>query len=124
MEYCPTCLSNTLTISGSGIVQILINDKPKDNARVLFNVNKNDQFEADLEDRLEDFLKWLSDFKNLDAEKRVQLVSGDFSCAEGCIIPMNIKFSIVGLLITKTRLEAMYKRLSEKFSMTVITQSS
>jgi len=124
MEYCPTCLSNSLTIAGSGIVQILINDKPKDNARVLFNVKKLDQFEVDLETRLVDFLKWLSEFKNLDPEKSVQLVSGDFACSEGCKIGMNIKFSVVGILITKSKLETIFKRLGEKFGMTVIIKSS
>jgi len=117
MEYCPGCLSNTLRIAGSGIVQILINDRPKDNARVLFNTNKMDQFAEDLEKRLDDFLKWLSEFKNLEAQKRVQVLTNDFKCSNDCRIPMNVKFSIVGVLITKTKLDAMLGKLGLKYSM-------
>jgi hypothetical protein len=92
-----------------------------DLGRFLFNVGKQakGQILEDLEDKLDNFFKWYGDFNNKEPIKRVDIISGDFTCDRGCRLDINFKGQVIDILFSGKELQEILNRLSEKYSITL-----
>jgi hypothetical protein len=121
MTYCPICLNNTLTLSSRGIVHISINGLHRDTGRFLFNTSKEspEEIASNFKKKLDEFFMWYSTFQNQDPIKLLSAVTSDFVCDNGCIIPMENKSSIIGILIPEDKVMKIVNKLCEKYCMKV-----
>jgi len=100
-------------------VDVIINDKQMDAGRFLFNRDKNDKDEIieSLIDKLEEFIKWYGNFQNKEPIKKVELISGDFTCEKNCRMPLGFRASIVDSLIPANKLDKVLSELCEKYEL-------
>ncbi|HLE10005.1 MAG: hypothetical protein A2504_00855 [Bdellovibrionales bacterium RIFOXYD12_FULL_39_22] len=122
--YCPKCLNNTLALASHGIVNITINGKQMDTGRFLYNADKESKQEIidNLTDKLIDFFKWYSTFKNQDPIKFVQISSSDFVCEDKCAIDLRTKFSVIDILIPKSTVNKILHDLGQQYNMKIELQ--
>ncbi len=124
--YCPKCLNNTLRLSSRGVVNLVINGKQMDAGRFLYNTQSMDKREllGELTQKIEEFFKWYSGFRNQSAIEVVEIITSDVQCEEGCNLPLNQRISIVDVLISSKELRAILDRLGEKYSMNIQLKNS
>ncbi|MBL6992117.1 MAG: hypothetical protein ISR65_20200 [Bacteriovoracaceae bacterium] len=116
--YCPNCLCPTLSMSVSGVVNVIVNDKQRDTGRFIFNTERENK--AAIQEKcfkvLEEFFVWYSQFKHKDPITSVEICSSSFNCANGC--PPTLKNqSVVGSLIPKEQLKQKLEKLSDKYNI-------
>ena len=118
--YCPVCFNDTLKLNSSGVVQVIVNGKQMDAGRFLYSLSM-DQFEihSQFRKKLEDFFKWYSNFKNQDPIQKVQILTGDISCTTGCRLPINLKVSVVDIVISQAELNRNLEQLGKKYNMQI-----
>ncbi len=116
-SYCPKCLNNTLDIKSRGVVQVIVNSKQMDTGRFLYNLSDDEDVAESMEEKLEDFFKWYSNFQNKDPIEVVELLTTDFACENKCPIDLSLKFTIVDVLISRERLEKCIKGLAVTYDM-------
>ncbi len=115
--YCPSCLNNSLYIKDNGVVEILINDKKMDSGRFLFNMNGNkEEIVSEAKKKFEEFIKWLSNFSNIDPVKKVKFVTGDIKCDSGCPASFS-KVSAVGHVLSNAQVNNILSEMGEKYNM-------
>lgn len=119
--YCPKCLNNTLRLSSRGVIHLIINGKQMDAGRFLYNLQSMDKREilSDLSQKIEEFFKWYSNFRNQTAIEVVELITADVQCDEGCSMPFNHKMSIVDVMISTKELKAILNKMGEKYQMKI-----
>lgn len=119
--YCPKCFNNTLLLAKSGVVNVVINGKQMDAGRFLYNLNshRKERITKDLEQKLEEFFEWYSGFQNREPITNISLSSGDFVCEQGCRLGLNLKFSVIDILIPKKKLQEKLNHLGEKYKMQI-----
>jgi hypothetical protein len=115
-NYCPACLSDSLSINARGTVHVILNNKQMDAGRFLFNLGKDskDDILDLLENKLSEFFKWYSNFHNKEAIKKVDLICADFNCDNKCKLDINFRASVVDVLFKASDLEEILERLSHK----------
>lgn len=118
--YCPNCLNDSLFIKDSGVVEILINEKKMDSGRFLYNAsgNKEDIFN-DARKKLEEFIKWLSNFSNLEPVKKVKFLTADVKCESGCPTAFT-KISVIGQILTNAQANNLLSEMGEKYNMELV----
>ncbi|MBK23276.1 MAG: hypothetical protein CME70_04655 [Halobacteriovorax sp.] len=115
--YCPSCLNNSLYIKDSGVIEILINEKKMDSGRFLFNKNGNkEEIVTEARKKFEEFIKWLSNFSNLEPVKKVKFVTGDVKCDSGCPSSFT-KISAVGDVLSAAQVNNILSEMGEKYNM-------
>lgn len=121
--YCPSCLNDSLFIKDNGVIEILINNKKMDAGRFLYNSrgNKEDLY-TDAKKKLEEYIKWLSNFSNLDPIKKVQFVTTDVKCDEGCPSGLT-KLNVVGHVIPTSVVKSLIVEMGEKYNMELVLES-
>lgn len=118
--YCPNCFNNTLNIKDSGVVEILINDKKMDTGRFLFNKSgKKEDILLDAKKKLEDFIKWLANFSNIDPVKKIKFLTADIKCESGCPSSFT-KVSAIGEVLSSAQANLMLSELGEKYNMQLV----
>lgn len=119
--YCPSCFNNTLQLSKTGVVNVVINGKQMDAGRFLYNLksHKKERIIKDFETKLMEFFEWYSQFQNREAITKISLCSSDFLCEQGCRIGMNQKFSVVDILIPKKLLLQKLHSLGEQYHLQI-----
>lgn len=118
--YCPKCLNNSLFIKDSGVIEILINEKKMDSSRFLYNANGNkEDHYKDASKKLEEFLKWLSGFSNLEPVKKVKFMTADVRCDSGCATAFT-KISVVGEVLSNSQINNILSEMSEKYNMDLV----
>ena len=119
--YCPKCLNNTLAINSRGVVHLMINGKKMDSGRFLFNFSEmtNKEFLETFTEKIENFFKWYSNFQNQEPIAVVELFTSDFTCEEGCPIPIEHYVSVIDLLIKKDTLNQLLSSSAKKYNMTI-----
>ncbi|MFT6069944.1 MAG: hypothetical protein ACJAT2_000958 [Bacteriovoracaceae bacterium] len=121
--YCPKCLNNSLYIKDSGVIEILINEKKMDSGRFLFNSNSSkEELYTDAQKKLEEFVKWLSNFSNLEPLKKVKFITGDVKCESGCVSAFS-KLNVVGQILNASQINQILEDVSEKYSMDLVLES-
>lgn len=123
MMYCPKCLNNTLYIKESGVIEILINEKKMDSGRFLFSSSSSkDDLYTDAKKKLEEFVKWLGNFSNLEPLKKVKFITGDVKCETGCVSAFS-KSNVVGQILNKAQVNQILEDVSEKYNMDLVLES-
>lgn len=121
--YCPSCLNDSLFIKDSGVIEILINEKKMDSGRFLYDSSGNkDELYTDARKKLEEFIKWLSNFSNLDPVKKVKFMTADVKCDSGCATAFT-KISVVGQILATSQVNNILADMSEKYNMELILDS-
>ncbi len=121
--YCPKCLNNTLFIKDSGVIEILINEKKMDSGRFLFSSSTSKtELYADAQKKLEEFVKWLANFSNLEPLKKVKFITGDVKCESGCVSAFS-KLNVVGQILNTAQVNQILEDVSEKYSMDLVLES-
>lgn len=121
--YCPTCLNNSLNIKPSGVIEILISEKKMDSGRFLYNANgSKDELYADARKKFEEFIKWLSNFSNLEPVKKVKFMTADVKCESGCATAFT-KVSAVGEVISSAQVNNLLAEMGEKYNMEFVLDS-
>lgn len=119
--YCPKCLNNTLEISNTGVIQVIVNGLKKDSSKFAFNLIKDSK--EDLKEHicecLEDTIKWYSSFSNQAPISSVQLLTGNVFCENHCSIA-NQEVDVVGVIITKLALFKLVNEIAKKYGVKVI----
>ena len=122
MMYCPKCLNNSLYIKESGVIEILINEKKMDSGRFLFSASSSkDELYSDAKKKLEEFVKWLSNFSNLEPVKKVKFITGDVKCDNGCVSAFS-KLSVLGQILNTATVNQILEEVSEKYSMDLVLE--
>lgn len=119
MLYCPVCLNKSLTVQGKGVVEITINGKHMDAGRFYYLADKPDQNKRELKEKIEEFFKWYSNFRNIDPIRTVQLVTSSAICDNNCIFKPNSRFSVVGILFSIKEVQEIIKSLGMKYQMKI-----
>jgi hypothetical protein len=119
--YCPVCFEQSLVIQQKGVVQIIVNGIQKESGRFLFfdDDDRMDEMMMELIRKLNEFFQWYRDFKNKDEEQEVDLVSTNFYCMKRCSIPMNSRFSVIGALFKRNKIEEIVDDVSNKYGLNI-----
>ena len=90
-----------------------------DAGRFLFSVNKDskDDILEMLENKLTEFFKWYSNFHNKQAIKKIDLISGDFTCENNCKLDINFRAPVIDILFKSNDLSEILERLSNKYEV-------
>lgn len=94
-----------------------------DSGRFLFNESgsKEDLY-SDAKKKLEEFIKWLSNFSNLEPVKKVKFVTSDVKCESGCRTAFT-KISVVGQILPNSQINNLLSEMSEKYDMELVLES-
>lgn len=119
--YCPVCLNESLTLAPRGIVNLTVNGKQRDTGRFMFNTLREtkEEIAKNLSKKLDEFFKWYAGFQNKEPIKYIKIFSSDFMCSNGCIIDVNMKFSVLDVLISTSSIEKILAKLGEKYGMVI-----
>ena len=119
--YCPSCFNNTLTLSKNGVVHIIINGKKMDTGRFLYSLERGreEALYKDLRLKVGEFFEWYSNFQNREPIKKVELVSYDMNCENGCRFNPGQNFSIIDVLIPKAKIATILKELGKKYALEI-----
>lgn len=121
--YCPICFNDSLAISQSGVVHIIINGKQMDTGRFLFNLdNRPEDMKRDFNAKLEEFFKWYGGFENKEPITNVFICSSDFRCDAGCKIPLSNKFSVVDQILNREEVMKKLNEMAEKYNLKIELQ--
>ncbi|MCO4795204.1 MAG: hypothetical protein KC493_15915 [Bacteriovoracaceae bacterium] len=122
--YCPVCFNDTLGLSRSGVVHLIINGKQMDAGRFLFNLDdsRREDIYKDFTKKIEDFFKWYGGFGNKEPITNVFICSSDFRCDHSCKIPLSNKFSIVGNLLERRDVMKTLGEMAEKYDLKIELQ--
>ena len=119
--YCPKCLNAALKISPKGVVDIIVNNKQKDNGRFLYNLERESESEIlnNFKVKLEEFLAWYADFQNKEPITHLELCSSAFICDAGCPMAMNQKYSVLGVLLKREEVLKVLEDLGHKHKLEI-----
>lgn len=117
--YCPKCFNDTLKISSSGVVKLTFNGKAKATSQFYYNLAEDD--EHDIYDKLEnvvkDYFSYYGNFQNKDPIKEVEAFSIDFKCSNGCVVDVNNRVNVIGLIFNKSELKKALTTLAPKYDI-------
>ncbi len=120
--YCPVCFNSSLMLRKQGIVQVLIDGRPRNASKFLFNTDKETKEEMieNLKDKVDEYYKWYCGFQNKTNEVKIGLFSGDYICMENyCVIPSNTTLNVVGTLFDKDETLALVQKIGTKYKLSV-----
>jgi len=108
-------------VKSKGVVHLVVNGKKMDSGRFLFNFEESskEEFFQTFTEKLENFFKWYSGFKNQDPIAVVELYTNDTTCEEGCHIPLDYHVSVIDFLIDKKKLSDLLSKEAVKYQMTI-----
>ena len=104
-----------------GTVFIKINKLTTSTSHFLYNLSKEEEEEIldNLEEKLDEFLKWYSTFQNKERISKVEITSANFACDKHCKLPTEARFSIIGPLISRRTLVKMLMEISKKHGLSM-----
>ena len=117
--YCPICFNDTLKIASGGVVKLTFNGKSKATSQFYYNFNEETKAQTlvKLDNTIEDYFKYYSGFQNQDDIKVVEALSLDFKCSNRCILGINNRVNVLGLVIEKEELLASLEKMAEKYKI-------
>ena len=117
--YCPVCFNDTLKISSSGVVKFTFNSKSKPTSQFYYNLTQDRDIDIikKLEDVIKDYFVYYSGFQNKDTIKEVTAYSIDFKCSNRCVINVNNRVNVVGLIFSKLELETALEKFATKYQI-------
>tara|TARA_B100000886_G_C20228970_1_gene409707 strand:- start:87 stop:470 length:384 start_codon:yes stop_codon:yes gene_type:complete len=114
-SYCPKCFNTTLELKNSGKVNLFFDGKKKESSVFLYNLTNDTQEEINqqLVIKLRDFFKWYGSFEHRQPIKKVEAISPDFVCTDGCSLDPNFQPSVVGILFDQKFFENTVSEIAE-----------
>ena len=93
--------------------------KKKESSIFLFNLENDLQEEINqqLVSRIDDFFKWYGGFDHKQAIKKVEALSSDFICTDGCSLDPNFQPSVVGILFDQKFFESTVRDLASTYGI-------
>ncbi|MAX65504.1 MAG: hypothetical protein QF441_04110 [Bacteriovoracaceae bacterium] len=119
--YCPVCFNDTLKIASSGVVKLLFNGKAKSTSQFFYNLSqdKDEELLQKIEDVVKDYFIYYSGFQNKDPIENIDAYSIDFKCENKCVININHKVNVIGLLFSQDELNEIVERLAKKYNIPI-----
>ncbi|MFT6632991.1 MAG: hypothetical protein ACJAS4_002959 [Bacteriovoracaceae bacterium] len=119
--YCPVCFNDTLKIASSGVVKLSFNSKAKATSQFYYNLaqDKNEDLIEKLYAVIKDYFVYYSGFQNKDPIEFVDAYSIDFKCSNKCVIDINHKVNVVGLLFSQNELKENLQKLAIKYDIPI-----
>ncbi len=119
--YCPVCLNDTLKISSSGIVKMTFNGKAKSTSQFYYNLaqDRDEDILNKLEGVIKDYFVYYSGFQNKDEINEISCHSIDFKCDNKCVINVNHRVNVIGLIFTQEELKEITEKLANKYQVPV-----
>ena len=119
--YCPVCLNDTLKISSSGIVKMTFNGKAKSTSQFFYNLaqDRDEEILGKLEGVIKDYFMYYSGFQNKDEITEISCHSIDFKCDNKCVINVNHKVNVVGLIFSNDEINEIANRLAQKYQIPI-----
>jgi len=117
--YCPVCFNDTLKIASSGVVKLTFNNKAKATSQFFYNLNEDTDEEilGKLEGVVKDYFTYYGNFQNKDPLKVVEAVSIDFKCENGCVLNVNNRVNVIGLIFSKKELYTIMEKLAPRYQI-------
>lgn len=117
--YCPVCFNDTLKIASSGVVKLTFNGKAKATSQFYYNLNEDTDEEilAKLETVVKDYFTYYGNFQNKDPIREVEAVSIDFKCDNGCVLNVNNRVNVIGLIFSKQEIKTIMEKLAPRYNI-------
>lgn len=117
--YCPVCFNDTLKIASSGVVKLTFNGKAKATSQFFYNLTEDsDQQILDkLEGVVKDYFTYYGNFQNKDPIKVIEAVSIDFVCENKCVLNVNNRVNVIGLVFSKEELYTIVQKLAPRYQI-------
>lgn len=114
-SYCPQCFHTSLELKNSGKVYLSFDGKRKESSMFLYNLDNDiiEDVQEKLVQKLNDFFNWYGSFDHKLPIEKVEAVSPDFKCVDGCTIDPNFRPSVVGILFDQKFFENAVKDSAE-----------
>lgn len=124
--YCPVCFNDTLKIASSGVVKLSFNGKSKSTSQFFYNLaqDKDEDLVQKLHDVIKDYFVYYSGFQNKDPIQTVDAFSIDFKCNNRCVISVNNRVNVIGLIFTKAELQEALETLAKKYEIPIALKLS
>ncbi len=119
--YCPVCLNQSLTVSSQGVAHVVINGKQRDNGRFLFSMLPKDQKKIinDFRAKVEEFLQWYVGLVNHGPIVKVELLTSDMKCNQGCRFPNQSRFSVINVILSEGVISQIVQECGQKHNIQV-----
>jgi hypothetical protein len=120
--YCPVCFQDVLRIKSNGVIKLAFNGKSKNSSLFTYNLQKEtqEQLLTKLNDKVEDFFSFYSQFQNKIPMKTFEAYSSDFLCTSGCKIDLvNTRVSVIGLVYSISEIKSVLEKQGKKFGITI-----
>ena len=117
---CPVCFDRALEIDGRGAVDIVLDQRPLEKGRILFNLQKESitpHFKQDLINKLAEYFTWRKTLKHPTLIKHFGLFSSNFSCQHKCKIDLKCKFSVIDILISAAEVRSILEMLAKEYAI-------
>ena len=76
-----------------------------------------DQIQSTMREKLEEYFQWYSEFQNKKPLEKIDLVSDDFACENGCGGENLGKFSVVGVLFSEKYFKNLIEELASEYDI-------
>jgi hypothetical protein len=117
--YCPICFNDTLKISSSGVVKFTFNGKSKSTSQMFYNLAQDKDIDLlkKLNEVVEDYFSYYSNFQNKDPIKYIEAFSIDFKCSQKCVIDLSNKVNVIGVLFSLQEIKQAVVELGKKYQV-------
>lgn len=117
--YCPVCFNDTLKIASSGVVKFSFNGKAKATSQMYYNLtqDRDEDLLKKVSDVIEDYFKYYSGFQNKDPIQFIEAISIDFKCNNKCVINVNTRVNVIGILFSQNQLQQIVEENAKKHNI-------
>lgn len=119
--YCPVCLNDTLKIASSGVVKFSFNGKSKSTSQFYYNMaqDRDKELLEKIDEVVKDYFVYYSGFQNKETIKKVEATSIDFVCSNKCVLNVNHRVDVIGLLFSKEEIRSALTKMGQKYGVDV-----
>ena len=120
-SYCPNCFNMSLELKNSGKVNFYFDGKKKESSVFIFNLQADlpEEIQERVLDKLADFFKWYGSFGNKQPISKVEALSSDFTCDDGCSLDPAFQPSVVGILFDQKFFENAVQEMADKYDVEI-----
>lgn len=120
-SYCPNCFNMCLELKSSGKVNLYFDGKKKESSVFIYNLHSNlpEDIQQKVLDKLVDFFQWYGSFGNKQPISKVEALSSDFICEDGCSLNPSFQPSVVGILFDQKFFENAVQEIAEKYGVEI-----
>jgi hypothetical protein len=117
--YCPECFNHSCVLKSKGKISIYFDGKQRTSGQFIYNLDEQriDQLKTIMHEKLEDYFKWYSEFKNKKTIEKIDLISDDFFCENGCGTDGLGKFSVIGVLFSEKYFRSIVEDLANEYDI-------